>query len=328
MMKIMLTGGTGFIGRYVLQFLIGDGYEVNAMVRDPSKLNLKSYPAIKIIEGDLNNLQAVENSVSGCDVVIHLAALVRTKAENPEEFMNTNFKGTKNLLIASKRNSVKKVVFASSLSAHSIIPRPLINEECLARPEKYFSEYAKSKGMAEDLVVNYGEEGLSYVILYPQRMFGIGPLTDANGATKALQLYLKNKLPFLIDSGNQLASWSYVEDVAKGIISATSKDVINRKYILGGVNETLSNVYKMADKISGKAHLKIYLKNKMALSLASVIERTAKLLGKNPLITREWLNYILESQKVSSGKAIKELNYNITPIEVALKKTINWLMSL
>jgi hypothetical protein len=84
----------------------------------------------------------------------------------------------------------------------------------------------------------------------------------------------------------------------------------------------------MADKISGKAHLKIYLKNKMALSLASVIERTAKLLGKNPLITREWLNYILESQKVSSGKAIKELNYNITPIEVALKKTINWLMSL
>ena len=322
-MKIMLTGGTGFIGSYVLRFLLDEGYRVNALLRDSSKLVLKNHSALKIFEGDINNKNEVKKSLSGCDVVIHLAALVRTKADNPKEFFDTNFKGTENLLLASRQNDVKKFVFTSSLSAHSIIPHPFVTEEYLRKPQKYFSEYAETKGRAEELVVNFGEKGLPYVIIYPQRLFGIGPLTDANGATKALQLYMRNTLPFLINSGNQFASWSFVEDVARGIISAAVKKVYNQKYILGGENKTLSDVYKMADKISGKAHLKIYLKSSTALSLASVMEKSAVILRKNPLITKEWLNYVLDSQKVSSEKAINELNYKITPIETALEKTIN-----
>ena len=327
-MKIMLTGGTGFIGSYVLCFLLADGHRVNALVRDFSKLNLKSHSGLKIFEGDLDKINILDKAVSGCDIVIHLAALVRTNADNPEEFTNTNYMGTENLLKASKRNDIKKFIYTSSLSAHSIITRPFIDEGCLVKPEKYFSDYAKTKGIAEDLVINYGKNGHSYVILYPQRMFGVGPLTDANGATKALQLYIKNKLPFLIDSGNQFASWSFVEDVARGIISAASRNIFNQKYILGGENETLANVYKLADKISSEKHLKINLKSNSALFLASVIERIAKLRKKSPMITKEWLGYILDSQKVSSEKAIHELNYKITPLETALEKTIDWLISL
>jgi len=84
----------------------------------------------------------------------------------------------------------------------------------------------------------------------------------------------------------------------------------------------------MADKLSGKKHFKIYLKNKTALSLASVLEFQAKLIGKKPLITREWLTFVLDSYKISSEKAIAELNYEITPIETAIEKTINWLKTL
>lgn len=327
-MRIMLTGGTGFIGSYVLRFLLEEGHSVNALVRDSSKLALKDQSALKMFEGDIDNLNAVNNSLTGCDVVIHLAALVSTKADNPKDFFNTNFKGTENLLLASKQNDIKKFVFTSSLSAHSVIPSSYATEESLRKPEKYFSEYAETKGKAEELVVNFGKNGFPYVIIYPQRLFGIGPPTDANGATKALRLYMKNRLPFLINSGNQFASWAFVEDVARGIISAAIKNVYNQKYIIGGENKTLSDVYKMADKISGKDHLKINLKSSRALSLASVIEKSAKLLGKNPFITREWLNYILDSQKVSSQKAINELNYEITPLETALEKTIGWLKTL
>lgn len=327
-MKIMLTGGTGFIGSYVLRFLLEAGFKVNAHVRDSSKLALKNHSALRIFEGDINDLKTVNDSLSDCDVAIHLAALVRTKANNPNEFIETNYKGTENLLLASKQNGVKKFVFTSSLSAHSVIPSSFVTEESLRKPEKYFSEYAETKGKAEELVVNFGSNGLPYVIIYPQRLFGIGPLTDANGATKALRLYMKNKLPFLINSGNQFASWAFVEDVARGIISAAIKNVYNQKYIIGGENKTLSDVYKMADKISGKEHLKINLKSSRALSLASVIEKLAKFLRKNPFITREWLNYILDSQRVSSQKAIIELNYKITPLETALEKTINWLKIL
>ncbi|MBE0572943.1 MAG: NAD-dependent epimerase/dehydratase family protein [Ignavibacteriaceae bacterium] len=328
MMKIMLTGGTGFIGSYVLRFLLEDKHQVNVLVRNSIKLNIANHPSLKIFEGNLNNLNVINNSLSGCDVVIHLAARVSAATDNPEEYFSSNFVGTENLLMASKQNKVKKFVFTSSLSAHSIIPDSLVSEESLRKPEKYFSKYAETKGKAEDLVINYGNKGLPYIIIYPQRMFGIGPLNDANGATKALRLYLKNKLPFLIDSGNQFASWSFVDDVASGIVSAATKDIFNQRYILGGENETLANVYKMADEICSKTHLKIKLKRSTALSLISMIVFASKLLGKNPIITKEWLNYVLESQKISSEKAMRELNYKITPLNTALKKTVNWLKTL
>lgn len=238
-----------------------------------------------------------------------------------------NYKGTENLLKAAKKNGVKKFIFTSSLSACTYVPLPVINEESLVRPEKCFSEYAETKANAKQLVKNYSDENLHYNIIYPTRVFGIGPLTDANGATKALALYLNNKLPFLIDKGNQYSSWVYVEDVAKGIVSCVSCNQINKRYILGGENKTLADIYKLADRISGKKHLKINLQSKTALHIASIIEESARLTGRHPLITTEWLKFLMQSQKLSSGKAITELNYNITPIEIALEKTIRWLMT-
>ena len=109
----------------------------------------------------------------------------------------------------------------------------IINEESLIKPKKYFSEYAESKAKAEELVLEYSKSVFSYIILYPTRVFGIGPLTDANGATNAISLYAKNKFPFVIDGGKQFSSWAFAEDVAMGIVNAVNNSVFNEKYILG-----------------------------------------------------------------------------------------------
>jgi hypothetical protein len=74
--------------------------------------------------------------------------------------------------------------------------------------------------------------------------------------------------------------------------------------------------------------MKNAFKNKTALSLASVLEFQAKLKYKKPIITIEWLSFVLDSYKITSEKAIAELNYEITPIETALEKTISWLKTL
>jgi len=326
-MKIFLTGATGFIGSYVLPLLLREGYDVNALVRHPIKLEFTEHPGLKKFSGDLLDFNTIMNAIEGCEVVIHLAALVKSTAKDPEDFYKTNYKGTENLLKASKQSGVKKFIFTSSLSACTYVPLPIITEESLVKPEKCFGEYAESKANAEQLVKEYLNKDLHFTIIYPARVFGIGPLTDANGATKAISLYLNNKLPFLIDKGNQHSSWSFVEDVAKGIVSAISSNHINKRYILGGENKTLAEIYRMTDRISGKKHLKINLKSKTALRLASFIETSARIMGKHPLITREWLKFLLHSQKISSRKASIELNYNITPMEIALEKTIRWLMA-
>lgn len=327
-MKILLTGGSGFIGRYVLSHLLEDGHDVNALLRDPSKLINQKHTNLRVIQGDLKDLYSVNESTKECEIVIHLAALVSVNEETPSEFIDTNWKGTLNLLAAAKKTKVKKFIFCSSLAAHQFLDHSPINEKSLVDPIKYFNKYAESKAKAEKLVVEYSKLGLPYIIIYPSRVFGIGPLNDCNGATNAIYLYLQNKLPFLIDKGNQYSCWAFVEDVAKGIVSAATSNVINTEYILGGENSTLAHVYKRADEISGKKHLKIFLSNKTALTFAFILERIAKLTGTKPVITREWLGFVLESYKLSSEKAITELNYKITPIETALNKTINWLLAI
>ncbi|GMR25395.1 MAG: NAD-dependent epimerase/dehydratase family protein [Ignavibacteria bacterium] len=327
-MKFLLTGGSGLIGSYVVKFLLEAGQQVNVLVRNPSKLYSRNQFNLKVFEGNIIDYKSVDESIKDCDIVIHLAALVRATTQNPSEFFSTNVNGTLNLLKAAEKNKIKKFIFISSLAGHEFLQQTIINENSLTEPKQYFSKYAESKAKAEELVLEYSKYGLPYIIIYPTRVFGIGPLTDANGATKAINLYLKNRLPFLIDRGEQYSSWAFVEDVARGIIMGANSDVSNQRYILGGENKTLADVYRIADKISGKKHLKIYLKNKTALSLASVLEFQAKLMRRKPIITREWLNFVLDSYKISSEKAIAELNYKITPIETALEKTINWLKTL
>ena len=324
-MKILLTGGSGFIGSYVLRYLVEAAYDINVLARDPSKLNIIECSRLNIFKGDIGNPEDVKAAIEGCETVIHLAALVQSTAKSPDVFNKINYKATENLLKVSKHSGVKKFIFTSSLSACTYVPLPVINEESLVRSENCFSEYAESKANAEQLVKDYSSEEFNYIIIYPARVFGIGPLTDANGATKALFLYLNNKLPFLIDKGAQYSSWAFVEDVAKGIVSAVSSNHINKRYILGGENKTHAEVYRMADRISGKKHIKINLKIKTAIKLVTVIEILAQTTGRPPLITREWLKFLLQSQKLSSAKAIIELNYKITPIEIAMEKTIRWL---
>lgn len=324
-MKILLTGATGFIGSYVLPLLINEGYEVAALVRNTFKLILKDHPRLKIFRGDINNIADIQTAVEGCQTVIHLAALVQSTSKIPDAFNKINFLGTENILKASKNAGVKRFIFSSSLSACTYIPLPVINEESLVRPDRCFSDYAETKALAEQMVKDFSDERMHYIIIYPARVFGIGPLNDANGATKALSLYLDNKLPFMIDRGDQYSSWVSVEDIAKGIVSSVSSNKINQRYIFGGENRTLAEVYNIADRISGRRHFRINIKSTTALRLASIIETTAKLTGRHPLITREWLEFLIQSQKLSSQKAMTDLNYRITPIEIAMNKTIRWL---
>lgn len=327
-MKILLTGGSGFIGSYVLRFLIERKQHVNVLVRDPSKLIKMNKDFINVYKGSINNYESITRAIEGCEIVIHLAALVSSSAKNAADFYKSNVQGTSNLLSAAAQHKVKRFIFTSSLSAHAFLNHLIINENSLINPDKYFSKYAESKAISEKLVTEYSRRGISYIIIYPARVFGIGSLKDANGAAKAVSLYLKNRLPFLVDHGDQFANWAFVEDIANGIISAALSRISNEKFILGGENRTLADVYRIADNISGKKHLKINLRNKTALFLGSLFEIHAKIFNRRPLITREWLAFILESRKISSEKAISQLNYNITPFNLALERTICWLRTL
>ncbi len=326
-MNVLLTGATGFIGSYVLRLLLEKKIQVSLIVRNAAKLNRVRTKHLQVFRGSITDKSTVDTAVRGCDSIVHLAALVRSSSDYPSEFFDVNVTGTVNLLESAAQHRVKKFIFTSSLAAHEIKKRELIDEECILKAKNYFSDYAESKAIAEEEVIKHGEKGMAYIILYPQRLFGIGPLNDANGATKAISLYLRNRLPFLIEGGKQYSSWSFVEDVAGGIVSSLETNTANDEFILGGENKTLLDVFKLADQITGKKHLRLNVSKRLALSIAGLIEFQSKIFKNKPLINRKWLNYVVESYQHSSQKAIEKIGYKITPFERALSNTVNWLVN-
>jgi nucleoside-diphosphate-sugar epimerase len=325
-MRILLTGATGFIGSYTLGSLLDAGHCVNILIRYPEKFIYPVKDRIQVYNGDVNDFDSVKRSIENCDVVIHLAALVKSSAKDPSLFYHTNLQGTANLLKAAEQGRIKKFIFTSSLSAHGFSNDEIICEHSLIKPKKYFNEYAESKARAEELVEDYGDHGLPYIIIYPTRMFGIGSLSDANASTKVISLYLKNRLPFVIDHGKQYASWAFVEDIARGIVSAAVSNISNERFLLGGENKTLAEVYDMADAVSGKKHLRFSINFKTSMVSASILEFLAGAFGRKPIVTKEWLKFILDSRKFSCEKAVVNLNYKITPFNRAMGKTIDWLL--
>jgi len=158
-MRVAVTGGTGCLGRPLVDKLIADGAcpKLLTMPNDPSR----SYSdnKVEIITGDLNSPDALDRLYMDCDVVFHLAGMVHSipgTKEEKQEFYQVNVEGTRNLLKAAKKNKVKRVVFYSSVGVYGKDSDFYGDELSLCQPG---SVYAKSKYQAEQLVLNSSNDG-------------------------------------------------------------------------------------------------------------------------------------------------------------------------
>ncbi len=215
--KVAVTGGTGCLGRPLIDKLIAGGAYLKLLTlpNDPS-LN---YPAnkVEIITGDLNLPDALNSLCMDCDIVFHLAGMVHsmpgTKAEE-EEFFRVNVEGTRNLLDAAKNNGVKRVVFYSTVGVYGKDADFHGDELSPCKPD---SVYAKSKYQAEQLVLKSsndgGQEGvvLRFPVVY-------GPL-DRGNVAKLIKA-MRKKLFFYFGDGNCLRSMISSRNAAEAAIRA------------------------------------------------------------------------------------------------------------
>ena len=123
-MKVLVTGGAGFIGKHLTKFLVDNGHQITIFDNfSNSKKENVSFLAdmgVGIFEGDITELQDIVDVVKDHDVVIHLAAKISVdeSIKNPDDTFHVNVDGTKNLLVACKRNNVKKLIVASSAAVY------------------------------------------------------------------------------------------------------------------------------------------------------------------------------------------------------------------
>ena len=324
MTKILVTGGTGFIGSCLIRFLASQGCSVRALCRSTSaKDDLFDLP-VKIITGDILDTHSLEQAVEGCDYVFHLAGYAKNWAKDPTTFYRVNVLGTKNVLEVAKKAGVKKVVVTSTcmtLGPSQGIPRI----EADRRSGIYFCDYERTKCMAEELVRRFTQEGLPVVMVNPTRVYGPGPLTEGNSVTKMMALYLEGKWRLLLSGGKAKGNYVYVEDVVYGHWLALQRGRPGERYLLSGENISLDDFFQNLAQAAQKHFRMVNVPKWLALAVAKIMAGLAAGFGVYPLITPEWVRIFTLDWAFSAGKAENELGYRVTPFKQGLQMTLDWL---
>ncbi len=251
MARILVTGGSGFIGKEIVYQLLNRGHEINIL-----DLYWKDELAnVTYFKGSVADKIIVSKAVAGCDYVVHLAAIlgVANSTRNPLECLDVNINGTRNVLECSVIHKVKKVVFSSSSEVYGEPLSNPISEDTVRQPK---SEYGVSKVVGEEYVKAFCKEhGLNYGMV---RFFNVyGPEQLSRFVVPIfIDKALSNQPVKVYGEGNQVRSFCYVEDSARGLIEVLFNQEANQQvFNIGNSSNEISmlELAKLVLRIAGKS---------------------------------------------------------------------------
>lgn len=320
--KALVTGAAGFIGAHVVRELLQQGFKVRALVREGSdRRNLEGLD-VELTLGDLRDQGALEKALAGCEVLFHTAALYSFWVPQPEVMYEINVKGTANVLQAALRQGIQKVVYTSTESTIGIDRRTGLGRESLiARPEELTNHYKRSKFLAEKVALEMAQKGLPVVIVNPTTT--VGPYDRKPTPTGRFILsFLNRRMPAYVDTGLNLVN---VEDVARGHLLALEKGRVGERYLLGNENLTFRAVLEMLGRLTGIRPPRVRIPFLFALAAGYLSEFfVGRLLERVPWITVEAVQAAREFRFFDCSKAVEELGFAPTPVEVGLEKAVRW----
>lgn len=317
---VIVTGGSGHIGNVLIRTLLHQGYKVAVIDIDPKPdISIAELP-IKYIQGDIRDKNFLLKVFKGAEYVYHLAGIISIKDDNKDLLYDVNVEGTRNVVEACKETCVKRLLYTSSI--HALYePRkgtPII--EKLAKPDEVIGEYAKTKILATEIVMNAVKEGLNAVIVYPSGVVGPYDFKNSEMGTLINQMINSSKL-FYVEGGYNFVD---VRDLAKGIILAMEKGKRGEGYLLAGEGITIQELFDLLAKLTNSTKTKIKVPTSFLKLILPLADFFYKILKQKPLLTQYSLEVLNSNYMVDSTKAKKELGYKTRNMEETIKDTINW----
>jgi UDP-glucose 4-epimerase len=259
-MRILITGGAGFIGSYTAELLLKRGHEVvvvDNMITGRHK-NLENILGnIKLVEGDILDDDVVSSAIRGVDVVIHAASLtnVPESAKKADLYRMINSTGTHIMLQHSFSNGVKKFVFISTCAVYGDPLKVPIAEDAPTLP---LSVYAETKLDAEGECEKYSNErGMVVAIL---RLFNVyGPRQTLNQYSGVITQFMdrvhKAKVPIIFGDGEQTRDFVFVEDAAKAIVAAAENKAMGTFNVGTGKATSIKELAETMIRLTGMNNL-------------------------------------------------------------------------
>jgi len=252
MKKVLVTGGSGFIGSHLIKKLLLNNYKVTCLdLKNNLYFKNKNF---KFFKGDILNKKILNVASKNCDIIIHLAASlgVKNTDNNLTECLDSNILGTKNALEAAKDNKIKYFLYFSSSEIYGDQINFPIYEDSASQNR---SVYAISKMAAEHYVKGYFQKyNIKYNII---RFFNVyGPSQKENFViSKYINLASKNKILKVYGNGDQIRSFCHVDDATNGVLEIIKNGKKNTIYNVGNDKEprTILKLSKMVASIFKKS---------------------------------------------------------------------------
>jgi len=322
--KLFLTGATGFVGSHVAREAASRGASLRLLVRRTSNLaNLEGLSA-ETVTGDLLEPESLRSAIRGCDAVMHVAADYRLWVRNPDVMYGSNVEGTRALLRIAREESVRRVVYTSSVATMGFkTDGSIVDENTPVSLAGMVGHYKRSKFLAEQVAIEAARAGQSVLILNPTSPIGAADLKPTPTGRIVVD-FLNKKFPAYMDTGLNLVD---VREVAR-----THVDALNgatgrpgERYILGGENLTLKQILDKMSAITGLPSPTTKVPHAVAMAFALFDETvTGRILGKQPRATVEAVRMGKKKMFASSAKAERELGFRVVPVYQALRSAIDW----
>ena len=318
---VLVTGGTGFLGSYIINELVERNYSVRALRRSTSKSPFyipdTILAKVEWVEGDVLDPVSLEEAMAGADAVIHSAAIISFHKADKKKMYHVNVQGTANVVNAAIEKNISRLVHISSVAA---LGRSKtgghVNEERKWQEGNTHTHYATSKYKAEMEVWRGIGEGLNAIIINPSTVLGYG---DWDTSSCRIFKTIYNEFPWYSTGVNGFVD---IEDVAKTTVLLMQSDIKEQRFIANGDNWTFQQLFNTIADGFGKKHP--HRKATPLLGhLAWRMEKFKTLFsGERPLLTRESARVANSDTFFENDKLLKALpQFSFTPLQESIQKT-------
>lgn len=323
-MNILVTGGTGFIGRFFIPELLKEEHNVFLLVRNLKKAKEMFGDSVKYINGDITDKESLKDCCKDIDIVFHMVAKVGNQLPSEkvyEEFAKVNIIGTQNIVEEAKKSNIKKFVYVSSVAAMGIVDESIITENSKCNP---FLPYQKTKYEAEKFLLNeYENNKFPVIILRPTKVYGIGE-PEFSYLT---QVKLCNKgINFIIGIRENYISNICILDFVSALVKCIDNGKNGEVYIISGKGSISAKEFtEIISETLNKKVINVRVPKSIMIICAFFEERLFLLLRKKPLVTVRNIQAVSKDRIYDLSKSERDLCY-IPQIDMkeGLRMMVNW----
>jgi dihydroflavonol-4-reductase len=317
--KVLVTGGRGFLGKHVVNHFSRLGEDVRIFARSTSQETQENDKG-KIVWGDIRDLNAVERAVDGVEYVVHLVSNFRKGGSDKREAFDINVGGTENVLKASLKFGVKRLVHCSTIGVHGNVLEIPANEDTPFNPGDLYQE---TKLIAEQKVWEFYQDiGLPITVVRPISLMGPGD----DRMLKLFRMIKKGRF-IMVGNGDVYFQPAYIDDVVNGFhLCLYHEAAVGEAFIIG--SEEYIPLRDLVLLIASELDVSLSLRKiplAPVLWLANLFEQIFVPLGLEPPLHRRRVSFFQNNRAFSIDKAKRLLGYQPqVSLREGIRRTINW----